>query len=318
MADTHFSNPHHQQLADYLQISIGTGRLGTGERESTSSSKWVLVRFALFALRNAPYVSILLQFCWSITITGIAYYVSSNNPTTANESTLSTSFWRGRVAVSPTVTFGAGWALFALLAFYVREANGRYVSAHTALHRLGAISLRFVRTLRATSCRGAWHDGDFNRIVSHLIAYPIALKMDLRNEVDRDILKRVLHDDDVKDVLNSDVMHVQCTRVVRAYLTVADKGNSEFQACTNSEFAIMGERPLVKMIHHIDAIDDFAATLVRISKFRPSIPYINHLKIFLYIWMFFLPMSIIRTAGWYVKSSIRKCPWHRLQKLIIL
>lgn len=138
-------------------------------------------------------------------------------------STLSSTFWTSRLNVSSSVWYGVGWALFVLLGFFIRESSNRCRHSQLMFLSVGNRLQEIVRHLRQIYPLGTWHPGDRERIMSHLVAYPIALKMSLRNEREASQLHHILHPDDLNDVLNADSMHLHCSRVVRAYFSASEE-----------------------------------------------------------------------------------------------
>lgn len=287
-----FQNEAHQKSAERLRHAIRTGTLsGSTDPVDIYSN----IPFAI--IRTLPVKPLLLQLLWSSIITAVAYFLSPSTIT----NTFTTDFWLSRINVPSSLNFGVGWALFFLLSFLLRQSVNRHRSAYLLLHRIGTTTRRLVRTIRQNYDRGSWHDGDHERMFSHLIAYPIALKMSLRKEhLKRDPkqLDYLLGGDDLKDVLASDVMHLHCMRVVRSYVAVAEDDSEGFERnnIVKETGAGNGIRKVISAV--MDDVDRSAVSIVRISEFIPSEAYINHLGIFLYIWLLFLPLSLLESSGW--------------------
>lgn len=291
-----FNDVSYRATAKFLQDVLKTGKMGRGPAECPVSHKSSFQAILL----TIPWALLLIQLCWSSLILGIAYKVAKDSPLSevAEETnTMTTNFWNSRLGVSPSVPFAVGWALFVLLALYIREASHRYREGQTSFQRCGNMLRSTLRTIRQSYPLGTWHPGDMDRIVAHMIAYPIALKMTLRGDRTPEQLSEILHPYDVSDVIASDVMHHHCLRVVRAYISVAEDDSREFNlsatAATPAGAAM--RRSLTKMVDDIEAT---ANGVVRISEFRPAAAYINHLRIFFYIWIMFLPLALVEFTGW--------------------
>lgn len=207
-------------------------------------------------------------------------------------------FWSSRFNLSDSVSYGLGWALFVLLGFFVREASQRYTNALATWARVSERLLEAVRHIIQVYPSSTWHLGDTDRIIAHLLAYPIALKMMLRGERERDQLAPFLHPDDIEDIVTSDCMHVHCLRVVRAYLASAED-DAPYGFIPQAQVTPAGWGTRFFVIDVIDTVDKHANVAIRIANFHPSIGYVNHLKIFYFIWMAFLPLAIVKTAGWF-------------------
>ena len=87
-------------------------------------------------------------------------------------------------------------------------------------------------------------------------------------------------------------------RVVRSYIACAedDSEASERNINVKETGAGSGIRKIISAV--MDDIDVNAESFVRISELIPSVAYINHLGIFLYIWLLFLPLSFLQFSGW--------------------
>lgn len=162
-----------------------------------------------------------------------------------------------------------------------------------------------IRDFTQVFAEGHWHVNDRDRILAHMMAYPIALKMMLRGEREREQLEKILHPLDVDDVIQSQEMHIHCTRVIRGYMSSSEtESMAGFQPATPQSPA--GDSIQFYQIGIVDSVDSIASKLLRIAEFQPALGYVNHLRIFLYIWLFFLPLALVETSGWYVDFAPRR------------
>lgn len=153
-----------------------------------------------------------------------------------------------------------------------------------------------IRVLVQVFTRGLWHQNDQDRIIAHFMAYPIALKMMIRNEREPEQLSTILDPLDVDDVIQSEQMHIHCIRVIRGYFSCAENEvKTGFQPACPS---VAGPCSKCSQVITVDAIDSITATITRIAEFQPALGYVNHLRIFLYIWLVFLPLALVETSGW--------------------
>lgn len=298
---TKFPDPRHRAAAAFLRKVCDTGRLGPGPAESDSVHR----NLALKVWRTLPWLTLLIQLLWTGAVVTVAYFLSKHQhgeKPDAPKSTLTRDFWASRLNVSSTVVNGVGWALFVLLSLYIREASQRYEGAQVALLRATLALKRIVRVVRQAYPRGTWHENDTDRILAHLVAYPIALKMTLRRERDAEQLLSLLHAEDVSDAVEADLVHLQLTRVVRAYFSAAEDDSNAFQL-TDARSTPAGADTRRHISRLLDSVDLAAQDAIQIGHFRPAKSYINHLRIFLYIWMMFLPLALVGTSGWYVIST---------------
>lgn len=75
---------------------------------------------------------------------------------------------------------------------------------------------------------GILHRGDRERILSFLVAFPIVLKRELRNERDLRELKTVLAESDLARLQNADSMSAYCLYVLSGYMLKARRREHEF------------------------------------------------------------------------------------------
>lgn len=305
--------PLHADAAAFLRAALASGTLGTGRAEQDPSPSAL---HALHALRRSvPRLMLAAQFLWSTLVVGLAHHVSNTDGHAAQDAaggggvggdTLRKAFWSSRLSVAPSVLGGVGWALFVLLAFYLREASARHTATRTRLSRFSALLAVAARHLLQQFSRAQWHDRDQDRIAAHLIAAPLALHMQLRGERDRAPLRHVLCPRDVDDVLAAPCMLMHCMNVVRAYLYAAEPFVIHGFQTSRKPIAGPGARTLAFVV--VDDVDVEALGLMRDAEFRPSVAYVNHLKIFLYIWLSLLPLSLVATSGWYVTFPLLRAP----------
>eukprot|EP00737_Agarophyton_chilense_P002425 gb/GEZJ01002761.1/.p1 GENE.gb/GEZJ01002761.1/~~gb/GEZJ01002761.1/.p1 ORF type:complete len:1440 (-),score=182.28 gb/GEZJ01002761.1/:2957-7276(-) len=279
----------HRAIALRLRSAAISGELGSGpiERSQAESSPFRSV------LLTIPYSILAFELVWSTIVTLIAYGLADKDG-----DWFSTDYWTSRLSVSSSVSYGVGWALFVLLGFFIREASNRYWEAQLDWVKVGGLLRQLARQVRQNYPPGTWHEGDISRIASHLIAYPIALKMTLRDERERKQLEGILHEKDIDDVIKADLMHNHCMRVVRAYISSSEDDGYGFSHISADETpAGWGIRYFA--IDLVDAVDYRANDLVKIARTSPSLGYVAHLQIFLYIWMFFLPLALVQSSGWF-------------------
>lgn len=278
----------HTVVAHRLRSAHVTGKLGSGPAEISDLDYSAF----LSIIRTVPYGILIFQIVWSSVVTLIGFGLADKNMTA-----FSTAYWTSRLSVSSSISYGVGWALFVLLGFFIREASNRYWDAQVNWSIIGAILRQIARHIRQTYPQGTWHEGDIDRIIAHLVAYPIALKMMLRGEREAMQFDGILHKEDIDDVLNSDSFHTHCMRVVRTYISAAEEDCKAFEIiAADATPAGWGARYLV--IDQMDAADFHSNNVMKISRSSPAKGYVTHLHVFLYLWMFFLPLALIKSSGW--------------------
>lgn len=282
--------PPLRETLDYLSKAQESGSLGSGPTEPPNNPNPISVFFT-----TIPVFILLTQFIWSSAVVLTLYFVNRDE----HRDTFDDAIWTSRASIPSFVSAATGWALFVLLSFFIREATKRYRSASTAIHNVGMLLSYTFKMITYYYPSGTWHPGDIDRIVRHIIAYPIALKMSLRNERESVQLEHILHPDDVKDVIAADSMHTHCLRVVRAYaFSVVDEKPSHAFRFVDAKKTPAGKSSTRYIIDTLDKVDLEAQKAIAIGEYRSSIAYVNHLNIFLYTWILFLPLALVGTSGW--------------------
>lgn len=288
----------HRNALLFLDTVIATGKVGSGPTEFHDGKSDIPATL----IRSLPWSIILCQIVWSLFITLVSYGLADLNGAGLN--TFDDDFWKSRLSMSPSISYSLGWALFVLLAFFIREALIRYHEGQVSILTIGFELRSLQRAILQGYPSGTWHDGDYDRIFAHLFSYPIALKMFLRGERDSKQLSLFLHPKDIEDLLKSEYMHIHCSLVLRAYFSAAEGDSSSTFDHIQIKKPPAGWGIRYQVIEILDAIDSAANIAVRIAEFRPSVAYVNHLWIFLFIWMIFLPITLVSSSGWYVSKHI--------------
>lgn len=279
----------HQHLATFLNNAIESGHLGSGRSDPPQVNR---NSFLSSVVNTVPARVILTQLLWSTAVTFIAYAIAERP-----RNTLVHDFWKSKFNIPSSVTAGTGWALTVLLGFFIREASSRYNDASVCQEQLAHLLSQIVRHVRQAYPLGTWHQSDHSRFIAHLTAYPIALKMALRNEIEPSQFESILRPDDLSDVLLASSMHAYCLTVARAYIHAAEDDETHgFQTAAKRTPAGKGLRFFLMDI--LDEVDETTTKALRIKEFQPAAGYLNHMRIFLAIWLFFLPMTLVQSSGW--------------------
>lgn len=282
---------HYVAVENFLKTSHDARQLGNSKPDGPAPSLVGTI------ITTFPWFTILIQALWSSAVMIAAYYLARDVKDRTRD-TLDKEFWTTDLSVASSLLSGVGWALFVLLGFYIREASRRYMSAAFSWNVMCthlAIALRHIIQIHSTCF---WHPGDLDRIVAHLIACPIVVKMALRGERDPSQLQPILDPADLDDVMSAESMHAHCLRVVRSYLISKEPGAEfGFQPQDRGRFG-----PGISYISFdfIDTVNYQANTALNIAQFSPAPGYVTHLNVFMIIWLFFLPLNLIAVSGWYV------------------
>lgn len=294
-AEVSFPTIAHKVAADYLRNESKLVK-GKESLRSTADSWQKRIRLSI------PLKAMLAQFCWTTMFTLIAYAVAifrlPDDATLTQRNSFTNAFWKhGFLTLPASLAFGIGWALFLLLSFFISQASKHHHEGRAALAKLSFVLRRGARHLRQNYPKQTWHQGDHDRIIALLVAYPLAFCN--RNHPG---LSYLLHQNDIDDIQKSPVPYYHCMAVVRAYFTATEPDSSEFETAVQRKLegklspAGKGTRNVSSLL--LDEIDSTANTLRRVSTFRPAVAYVNHLTLFVYIWLAFVPLTMISSAGW--------------------
>lgn len=294
-----FKKVSHRTAANFFQTAHLTGKLGSGPTEPGTT----LFSTVTALVQTIPWGLLLVQAAWTAIVLGIAFAIADKPD--GGYDTLTEEFWTSKLNVPDSVSYAVGWALFVLIGFFIREASARYRQGQTTISSAGSLICQLLRTIRQAYAPGAWHDGDIERIAGHLAAIPIVVKMAVRGEKEPELLDHLLHSDDIADVMAGGPPHAHCVRVVRAYLCAMHSPDGHrLDNLVHERKGPAGYGTQFLFPELLDAIEKSCNIATRIAEFRPSIAYVNHLQIFLYIWMMFLPLALIKSSGWYVLSPL--------------
>lgn len=278
----------HHSIAVRLRKVKATGRLGSGQPESSEGA----YSSVLALLQTVPYDILGFQLVWSSFITFLAFKLSVGG------NWFSVEFWDSRLVISSSISYGVGWALFVLLGFFIREASNRYWEAQVDWVLMAGHLREIICHLRQGYPERTWHNGDLGRIAAHVIAYPIVLKMSIRGEREHKQLRGILHNSDIRDILTAFSMHRYCLSVIRAYFSAAeDDANHSFKDVA-AKTTPAGDGTRFTLHHYLDHTDAHTGSIMKIANSTPSIGYITHLRLLLYIWMLFIPLALVRSSGW--------------------
>lgn len=135
--------------------------------------------------------------------------------------------------------------------------------------------------------------------------------MHLFGELDGDQLKPLLDDDDIKEVLASDIMFLRCVYVILAYLSDPSPAtNDGLHAQDDPED---GEHhphsPPASAVHLVQArcasfMVISIAPAITITGFAPAKPYIATLMVVSLVWFAVLPISLVDNCRQYVEITL--------------
>lgn len=204
-------------------------------------------------------------------------------------------WWCSRIAVDSSVNGFIGFALFLLLGFRLLDSHSRYVSAleiwsDGLIQRVDILANRLFEGLHD----GLLHKDDLDRIGGHLAAVGITLVAKLRNESCSEKLRGVLSDSDASRIERASDPVYYCIDVLRAYLFECDRQmlTRTLQKPVPLEDFFMGGK-------FLSNLESSARQCERIINIPLPYGYVQHLRIFIAIWIMLLPLALVESTGWY-------------------
>lgn len=274
------SETHVRRTASAIQIHVKRSMIG----------RWLeATKVALGAV--SPIV-LAVAVVWSAIAVALAYLVHRLFPLwRASENCI---WFCSPIAIDGNVSGYVGFALFLLLGFRLYDSHYRYVAA-SKLWEEGVIGTARIVTNRLFEGydSGTWHVGDLERLCGHMAAFGICLMGDLRNRQYEEKLMEVLSPEDVRLVLTARERVNYCSDIIFSYLIAGDEMVSRTDAVhpcgCNEHWALF---------YYVRMLDIFGLECKRMVRVRQPYGYVQHLRIFLAIWLFLLPLGLVEYTGW--------------------
>lgn len=233
--------------------------------------------------RSFAFVPIMLSVIWSV----VAVYVSMLLKSRVSQ--VGCKWFCTPLGLGPTTHSYVGFALFLLLGFRVNESHQRYLDGLKIWNTIeGNISTLAKYILQAFP-PGTFHAGDRERMLGWLVAFPVALKRELRDERDLCELKNVLAQEDLAELQNAPTgtMPSHALYVLSAYIMKAHNHEKKFSAAF-----------LMGLVNWVKTLDEAADQCVRIRRAPCAFSYVAHLRMFLFLWLFLLPFTLVESTSW--------------------
>ncbi len=231
--------------------------------------------------RSFATIPLLLSIAWSCFAVGMAQLASRGYPREGCK------WFCSPLALDSTIHSYVGFALFLLLGFRVNESHQRYLDGLKIWTQIsgtiGSTSKYFLQAFPP----GLFHEGDRERMLGWLVAFPVALKRELREQRDLSELKPILAPEDLSELQNAPNMPSHALYVLSAYIMKARNMERRF--------------PQTFLVHLINWIADLATAAdmcMQIKRMPCAFSYTSHLRTFLLLWLILLPFTIVEQIAW--------------------
>lgn len=273
-----------------LDLSTNDEKKSLTSKEELSSKIWECVRLTIHAV---PFWILALSAMWAAIIVTLSWVVGREFPIFNEVKTADkcSPWWCSALSIDSNVKKYSGYGLFLLLGVRLLDGHSRYMEAlaiwkEQVIERLEVAAHRIFENYAV----GTWHKGDFERIAGHLMAYALTVAADVRGEVvGRHRLDDFLSEDDVKLIEQAENKPEYCADVVRGYVLVADRDTrlrcSRFYTLVNTSYTSLLPRA--------------GADCRALKRIQMPYGYVQHLRIFLVIWLMMLPLGLVESSGWY-------------------
>lgn len=204
-------------------------------------------------------------------------------------------WWCPYIPVDTNVTGYVSLAVFLVLAFWLNDTYSRYWSG---LQKWQTSIQPFIEDIAChvlIYCKqGLCHPRDRERLLSHLVALPIAAKQFLRYSKDFSELEGILCPTDLVDVSSAANPVRQCFHVILAYWSSIESADPDTNSSKYSPFGgNVYNTPFL-----IWNLERAFSACKQIRDFQLPRAFTLHLEVFTGIWLFLLPISVVKFYGW--------------------
>ena len=247
---------------------------------------------AVLAVQTVAPLQMLFTIAWAGASVAFAYGTSKWFK--LEEGVCKSIWFCSYISVAGSLQRFIGFALFLLLGTRLYDSHARYVMGVKLWHD-GVIGVSRILTTRMLTAYppGLFHEGDLGRICGHIAAFAICTMGALRGEDYEEKLAEVVSREDVERILSARERIDYCMDVVRAYFQT---GN--WMSIRDSASYPAGSHDMAKLLFIVRDLSQSAYECRRLVRIPLPFGYIQHLKIFLYIWLILLPLGLFEATGW--------------------
>lgn len=243
------------------------------------------------AAQAVPVWLLFLTGAWAAVAVAVSYFISVHLPQPGGNAACTTWFCSA-IAVDGAVMQYIGFALFLLLGFRLNDSHARFVQG-VSMWRQGIVGEARLLSTRIFSnvTYGVWHEGDMQRIAGHIAGFAICLMGELRDTFYEERLLTVLSPKDVELVKAAHGSAEYCADVVRGYIGVAE-------TFWKQRAGAVGSNELIALFGRVNAYQQLGRDCRRLRRIPLPFGYVQHLRIFLCVWLGLLPLGIVQDCGW--------------------
>lgn len=270
--------------------------------QKAQPSRWErFKKNVVFALIAVPLWQLVMLLIWSGVVFAFSFGLTKISDGGFDDAKDCTGRWFcNLVGVSSEAKMFIGVALFLLLGAQINNAHGRFVQAQTVWFSgvVGNVVVLANRLVQAVKS-GTFHEGDAHRIAGHVAAVPPAIAARLRHgEGDsKDVLKRdlsvMLGEKDVEAVLKAGDPVGHLLDVIRSYLFFMETLNDTTEAGVGISY-----EEIFNMYFAIERLQTAAGECLELAKLSPPYGFRVHIAVLLTLWLFILPLGVVRDSGW--------------------
>lgn len=284
---------HASDVQPYWKIETSTMKKVSfsKKRKSMFANVKTMVKLATNAITP---ITMGILVLWTVLMAIVAWLISRHFPFRSGIEESCDPWFCSRIAVNSSVKEYIGFALFLLLGSRLYDSHWRYVSAQKYWEEgiLGFTRILAIRIFEGYD-GNEWHAADLERIAGFLTSYSYAVAARLRGEKWEEKLREVLSDEDSRVVAGASVSSDYCIDVIFRYLAAGDRMERTegvaHPAGSNIHWF------LFFYLHHLKSTGPQCEQITRISF---PYGYVTHLRIFMVIWLFLLPLGLVETSGW--------------------
>lgn len=235
-------------------------------------------------LRSVPWWKIMAVVVWTSFGSTISFLGRRES------SPFTTRWWVSIISIDSYVATYLSFATFTLLAFYVQASYARYKSAGDVWGDTLRHSLHYLASvLLSDPGMHGLHGGGQDRLLGHIAAIPLCLKMELRDRRDLREVKGLLSYEDLSRLQYATVMTSHCLGVIRSYV---------YNNSGQSRASWRNETAQLEIVKELVKVEEMITESHNLNSFELAPGFVVVLNMFLSLWFLVLPFVLAENSGW--------------------